>query len=117
MKKIKESIDKLRADAEDCTPIGDSAINDEREQSLSALAQRLRELAAELEKLAASKIFADCTVRHQGDPCDRECRPKSLQPPRRYSQLRSKLPSNKPQLAPPAAAWWRGFCLVAGNRN
>ena len=77
MKKIKESIDKLRADAEDCTPIGNSAINDEREQSLSALAQRLRELAAELEKLATSKIFADRAVRPQGNPSDREWRPKS----------------------------------------
>ena len=77
MKDFNRWLDKLRTDAEDCTLIGDSAINDEREQSFTALAKRLRELAAELEKLAASKIFADRTVRHQGNPGDRECRPKS----------------------------------------
>ena len=75
MKDFKEWLDKLRADAEDCTLLGDSAINDEGEQSFTALAKRLRELAGELEK--ASKIYADRTARHQGNPRDRERRPKS----------------------------------------
>jgi chaperonin cofactor prefoldin len=77
MKEIKKRIDSLSADAEDCTLIGDLAIKDEREHSLTALAERLRELAAELEKLAVHKIFADRTVRPQDNPCDREWRPKS----------------------------------------
>jgi hypothetical protein len=77
MKEIEEGIDKLRADAEDCTLIGDLAINDEREQSFTALAERLRELAAALEKLAAYKNFSDHFVHPQENPCDREGQPKS----------------------------------------
>jgi hypothetical protein len=56
MKEINQKIDKLRADAEDWALIG---INDEREQSFRALAERLRELAAELENLAAYKLCTD----------------------------------------------------------
>ena len=61
MKDIKKRIDELRADADDCMLIGDLAINDEKEQSFKTLAQRLLELAAGLEKVAADK---DLSRRH-----------------------------------------------------
>ena len=55
MKDLKKRIDELRADAEDFMLIGDLAINDEKERSFKTIANRLRELAADLEKLAADK--------------------------------------------------------------
>jgi len=61
MKDIKKRIDELRADADDCMLIGDLAINDEKEESFRTRAQRLRALAADLEKLAADK---DLSRRH-----------------------------------------------------
>jgi hypothetical protein len=55
MKKLRQSIEELRSDAEDCMLIGDLAIDDAKEEAFKERARRLLEIAAALEGLVTVK--------------------------------------------------------------
>ena len=59
MKDIRLYIDKLHADAEDCLTISQTAPSDVKRRVFSALAETYRELAGELERIAAAHATLD----------------------------------------------------------
>jgi hypothetical protein len=59
MKDIRLYIDKLHADAEDCLTISQTAPSDVKQRVFTALAETYRELAGELERIAAAHAILD----------------------------------------------------------
>ena len=59
MKDIRLYIDKLHADAEDCLTISQTAPSDVKQSVFTALAETYRELAGELERIAAAHAILD----------------------------------------------------------
>ena len=59
MKDIRLYIDKLHADAEDCLTSSQTAPSDVKQRVFTALAETYRELAGELERIAAAHAILD----------------------------------------------------------
>ena len=59
MKDIRLYIEKLHADAEDCLTISQTAPGDVKQRVFTALAETYRELAGDLERIAAAHAILD----------------------------------------------------------
>jgi hypothetical protein len=58
MKDLTDKLEKLRSDAEDCDLIGRLATDQTKRETFRRLASQLRDMAAELEVVIATKIAA-----------------------------------------------------------